>query len=101
MSNQRIQILPKRPVKPYIRPKAKAMTVGIGFLTGDAVILGADRQMTLPGSHKYPDSKLFQDVTDERIIVFVGGDDLNLATEIWWKLLEYPISDYDSYPQIQ
>jgi hypothetical protein len=91
--------LPYRPQKPYIRPvpnKAKPMTIGIGFLCGLDVIMGSDRQMTCRGSQKYSEKKLFQDATDERIIAMIGGDDLALATEVWWKLIEHPISDYES-----
>jgi hypothetical protein len=94
--------LPNKPRKPYILPAnrgAKAMTIGVGFECVDGIILGADRQMTLAGWHKYPETKLFYDVEDDRILVLIGGDDLSLAKELWWKLIEYPITDYDSCEQ--
>src|SRR5580704_3697837 len=96
------QKLPHKPSKPYIQParkEAKAMTIGIGMNGGDWLVMGADSQMTAQGWHKYSATKLFHDVKDERIIAMIGGDDLNLATEIWWKLLEHPIADYEDYEQ--
>ncbi len=39
---------------------------------------------------------MFQDATDERIVAMIAGNDLALATEVWWKLLDHPISDYES-----
>jgi hypothetical protein len=91
--------LPKVPQKPYIRPKAKAMTIGIGFHSMDGVIMGADRQMTSTGWHKYEEQKLFHHMTDDRALVLIGGNELGLAKELWWKLVEYPISDYESCQQ--
>ena len=75
------------------------MTIGIGFHAIDGLIMGSDRQMTTSGSHKYPEKKLFYDVEDERILVLIGGDELGLAKEVWGKLLEHPISDYESCEQ--
>jgi hypothetical protein len=75
------------------------MTIGIGFHSVDGVVMGSDRQMTAQGSHKFPEKKLFEDVRDDRILVMIGGNELGLAKELWWKLLEYPISDYESYGQ--
>lgn len=100
MAITHIPRLPKQPQKPYIRlPKPKAMTIGIGFHSASGVVMGSDRQMTAHGSHKFPEKKLFYDVTDERIIALIGGNELGLAKELWWKLLEYPISSYDSCEQ--
>jgi len=90
--------LPDKRQKPYSRP-AKTMTIGIGFLCQMNVVMGSDRQMTLTGWHKHSEKKLFYDVSDERIIAVIGGDDLGLAKEFWWKLLEYPIVDAESLEQ--
>jgi len=88
---------PKSPRKPYSPlTGVKAMTIGIGFDCLGGLIMGADRQMTLPGSHKYADTKLFYDIKDDRILALIGGNDLSLAKELWWKLVERPILDYDS-----
>jgi hypothetical protein len=90
--------LPDKRQKPYspTLKRAKAMTIGVGFECMDGIILGADRQMTSPGWHKYSEKKLFHDVENERIVALIGGDDLSLAKELWWKLLEYPLTDWES-----
>lgn len=72
------------------------MTIGVGFECMGGLILGADRQMTSPGWHKFSEKKLFIDVKDDRIIALIGGNDLDLAKELWWKFLKYPIVDFES-----
>jgi 20S proteasome alpha/beta subunit len=94
--------LPKKTLKPYIHPDTrehKAMTIGVAFDCMDGIIMGADRQMTAPGWHKYSEKKLFYDVKDDRILALIGGDELGLAKEFWWELLEHSIADYDSCKQ--
>ncbi len=91
--------LPNKRPKPYIQPAkrgAKAMTVGLGFLVSDAVILASDRQMTQSEWNKFPETKMFHDHDSERIIAMVAGDELGLAKEIWWELIKHPITDYES-----
>lgn len=75
------------------------MTIGIAFQCVDAIVMGADRQMTASGWNKYSETKLFYDATDERIIAMIGGDDLGLAKEVWWKLLEHEIHNHADYEQ--
>src|SRR6266853_217398 len=90
--------LPNRRLKPYTRPipepvkkKATAMTIGIGFKFKDGFILGADQQMTSPGSHKFHDPKLFHEFRDDRCMALVGAGDLSLAKEVWDKLRGFPV----------
>jgi hypothetical protein len=100
MSATAIPKLPDRPRKPYSpSQRARAMTIGVGFECMGGLILGADRQMTLPGWHKYNESKLFHETKDDRILALIGGDELGLAKELWWKLLERPVVDYQSCEQ--
>jgi 20S proteasome alpha/beta subunit len=52
MSSPRIQILPKRPVKTYIRPdtrEGKALTIAAGFRCNEGIVLCADRLITHGG----------------------------------------------------
>jgi 20S proteasome alpha/beta subunit len=90
MSITAIPKLPNKLRKPYIQPDkqgSKAMTVGIGFGCADGLILGADRQMTRSGLNKFHEEKVFHTLTREYALVLVGADDLNLAKEVWNKLL--------------
>ncbi len=93
--------LSRKPQKPYSpdSKRAKAMTIGIGFHCLDGIIMGSDRQMTAQERHKFPEKKLFYDLKDERTLALIGGNELGLAKEVWWKLLDYPISDYESCEQ--
>lgn len=75
------------------------MTIGLGFSCLDGVLMGSDRQMTAPGWHKFSERKLFCDEKTGRILALIGGDDLGLAKEFWWKLVELPITDSASCEQ--
>ncbi len=92
-------VLPKQPVKPYIHPKVKAMTIGVGFESVDGVILGADRQMTRPGFNKFFEQKLFHNVNSRRALALVGAGDLALAKEVWNKLID--TGDLDSVESVK
>jgi hypothetical protein len=77
--------LPNHLRKPYIQPdkrEKKAMTIGIGFECMAGVILGADRQMTAAGHHKFFERKIFRSLTDECALALVGANDLSLANEV-------------------
>ncbi len=52
--------IPQRPQKPYIAPRKgkRSVTIVAGFCCTDGVVLCADTQITVPGSMKYPESKL-------------------------------------------
>jgi 20S proteasome alpha/beta subunit len=50
--------LPKPRQKPYIHPKAKAMTIVVGFQCSDGVVIAADRLLSAEGSHKFQEEKL-------------------------------------------
>jgi hypothetical protein len=53
--------IPRRPRKPYISPrkgKKESMTIVAGFCCNDGLVLCADTQITVPGSMKYPESKI-------------------------------------------
>jgi 20S proteasome alpha/beta subunit len=55
MSSPRIQILPKLPVKTYIRPdkrEGKALTIAAGFRCNDGIVLCADRLITHGGPNE-------------------------------------------------
>ncbi len=54
------------------------MTIGIGFLCHDGIVLCADNQITWPQSHKYCECKIYPHFTDEWWMVntFSGDPDL-------------------------
>ena len=61
----RCRVIPKSPpdfrsTTPRRLPRAKAVTIGIGFRCVDGVVLCADNQITFPGSHKFYERKLYQ-----------------------------------------
>src|ERR1700678_1662428 len=53
----------------------KGMTIGLGFLCSDGVVLGADTQLSVPGSHKTYASKLrnYRDSANWRAISTYAG----------------------------
>ena len=67
-----------RPDDPYIlQPKPrrfpgrrKAMTIGIGFLCNDGVVLCSDRQITGPSGFKYEEGKIFSSQARDHQLIF-------------------------------
>jgi 20S proteasome alpha/beta subunit len=56
-----LERLGTRPQKPYIRRikrERKAMTIVVGFRCANGIVLGADRQISVPGAHKYHERKI-------------------------------------------
>jgi 20S proteasome alpha/beta subunit len=54
------------------------MTIGIGVLCGDGIVLGADTQVTLPGVYKVYERKLFCHDDSARwtaVLAFCGSVD--------------------------
>src|SRR5580704_12460596 len=83
--------LPNRPLKPYIQPdkrENKAMTVVVGFSTGDAVVLCADQQVTSPGSFKYYDCKIHTEKVGNAPIVFAYSGLPSLEKEAREKIIK-------------
>jgi len=52
--------IPQRTRKPYSAPRKgkRSMTIVAGFCCTDGIVLCADTQITVPGSMKYPESKI-------------------------------------------
>ena len=53
-----IRYLPKYPLKPKLPAKVRAMTVAVGMICSDGIVLGSDRQVTLTDGHKYQAQKI-------------------------------------------
>ncbi len=64
------------------------MTIVMGFSTGDAVVLCADRQITAPGSFKYYDSKIHTENVGNAPVVFAYSGFPGLEKEAREKIMK-------------
>lgn len=71
--------LPLKPKKPYSGPRRekRSMTIAAGFCCSDGVVLCADTQLTIPGSLKYPESKIRMSPDLRACPVFAFCDDMD------------------------
>lgn len=76
----RLRPLPYQRLKPKERPlRGKAVTIGIGFLCQDGIVLCADNQITWPQSHKAYECKIYLHFTDEWWMVNTFAGDVDLV----------------------
>src|SRR5271165_1553360 len=69
----------RRPTERLRKKAAKAVTIGIGFLCSDGIVLCADNQITWPGSHKHHKSKIYHHDSSaewKAVFTFAGNPDL-------------------------
>src|ERR1700691_6315771 len=69
----------RSPLRRFSSPvRRKAVTIGVGFLCEDGIVLCADNQITWPQSHKYYECKIYEHRTNEwsMLNTFSGDPDL-------------------------
>lgn len=75
----RPQLTPaRRPAKRLRKKAAKAVTIGVGFLCLNGIVICADNQITWPGSHKYYKCKIYPHNTPDWGAVFTFAGNPNL-----------------------
>src|SRR5271157_3166927 len=70
----RLHIKPER-----LSGRRKAVTIGVGFLCTDGVVICADRQLTGDAGYKFDESKLFHSIWTHRRLVFSYAGDPDAA----------------------
>src|SRR5271167_4782076 len=60
----------RRPTERPRKKAAKAVTIGVGFLCSNGIVLCADNQITWPQFHKYYECKIYPHSTPEWATVF-------------------------------
>ena len=89
MTPRPLAIVPHRYPYPTIkRPlgRSKAVTIGVGFLCNDGLLLCADNQITWPDSHKYYERKIYLRMRPEWTVGFTFAGNPNLAKSFDGKL---------------
>jgi len=64
--------------KPLRLPRRKGVTIGIGFVCPDGLVLCSDRQLTVAGSHKFSETKIFnmqEAISGTRLLFSYAGDE--------------------------
>src|SRR6266496_4006586 len=90
MATLRYLPLPNKHVTPYIRPdkrESKTMTIVTGFRCANGIVLGADRQMSVPGAHKYHEKKIRVELGDGWNILFGFSGLPSVAREAQEKIM--------------
>lgn len=64
-------------------PRRKAVTIGVGFLCSDGIVLCADRQLTNTGGFKYEENKIFLHGDNAGDVIFSYAGDPDAAKMIW------------------
>lgn len=82
----RNRILPQKPK----RGVPRAMTIAVGFLCNNAndLVIATDRQITIPGSHKYPQQKYRIGQKDHVELTFTFAGDPGVFQEVQQKVME-------------
>lgn len=81
--------LPKKPIKPYIRPdkrENKSMTIVTGFRCSDGLIIAADQQISAMGAFKYNERKIFEETQQWWSMTLAYSGLPSLAKEAWEKI---------------
>lgn len=64
----------------------KAVTIGVGFLCTDGIVLCADRQITDSGGFKYEERKIFRSLTKEYSLIYSYAGQPDTAKVIFQRL---------------
>jgi 20S proteasome alpha/beta subunit len=63
-----------KPKPNLLKQEIKGMTIGVGFQCNDGVVLGADKQLTCSGYHKYSTNKIYSSNSDScRFVMSFSG----------------------------
>lgn len=66
--------------------RSKAVTIGVGFLCADGILLCADTQITWPEAHKYYERKIFIRMRPQWTVGFTYAGNPNVAKSVDGKL---------------
>lgn len=76
------------PLYPKLKRLAerKAVTIGVGFLCTDGIVLCADRQITDSGGFKYEERKIFRSLTKEFSLIYSYAGQPDTAKVLFQRL---------------
>ena len=77
-------ILPRAKIQRL--PQVKAVTIGVGFLCHDGVVICSDRQLTSTSGFKYEDRKIWRSSGNDYTFIFSYAGDPDAAQMIFQKL---------------
>jgi 20S proteasome alpha/beta subunit len=89
MCPQVVDIHRKQQYPPTINPsrRLKPMTIAVGMLCSDGIVLAADRQITLTDVHKYQEQKIFPIDGGDWLAVLTYAGDPGFVKEVQQRLV--------------
>lgn len=64
------------------------MTIGVGFLCGDGLVIGSDTQITVEGSHKFYESKIYEHRDPSWTVIMNCAGWPDVMRDFWTEFLE-------------
>jgi hypothetical protein len=96
---------PKLGLKKPDARRLLAMTIGIGFVCSDGIVICSDKQMTGEGGYKYEDSKITTSQGDDVSFIYTYAGDPDAAQMMFEKSkqalqIEMPGCEFDSMDSV-